>query len=217
LVARFGLTLEDDLEAGRRQWTVAWRRFARQWTQPQLLRLTDSVLGGRYLHSSQISGFATGKLREPSPKVFLAVGRLNQALANSELPSELQILWSDKKFLADRDGNALDAVGCFRAFTGELDLGLGNVRSIPDDQVDEANKRLGRYVRGQLAKAGVDFIEELPDLMAEKGSLAKSVLLGQRMTADDLVEAVPELEALLKTKGIDTNLERLWAIVIGSS
>ena len=204
------MTLDEELEAGRQQWTVAWRRFARQWTQPQLLKLADSVMGGRYLHSSQISGFATGKLREPSPKVFVVIGRLNQALVTGQLPLELQALWANKKVLADMDGTALDSVGCFRAFTGDLDLGLGSVRSIPDDQVYEANKRLGRFVRGQLAKAGVDFIEELPDLIAESGVIVQSVLLGQPITAEDLVESLPAIEAMLKTKGVETTIDKLW-------
>lgn len=222
-----GLTLDEELEGGRQQWTVAWRRFARQWTQPQLLKLADSVMGGRYLHSSQISGFATGKLREPSPKVFVVIGRLNQALATGQLQSqflqaeqqslwdEKESLWKDKKFLTDKEGNPLDAVGCFRAFTGELDLGLGTVRSIPDDQVDEANKRLGRYVRGQLAKAGVDFIEELPDLMSESGTFVQSVLLGQPMTADDLVESLPALESMLKARKLKVTADELWSVISG--
>ena len=209
------LVLEAELEAGRQQWTVAWRRFARQWTQPQLLKLADSVMGGRYLHSSQISGFATGKLREPSPKVFVVIGRLNQALAHGQLPSDLQILWANKKVLADKDGTALDAVGCFRAFTGELDLGLGNVRSIPEDQVEKASKHLGRIVRGLLAKAGVDFIEELPDLIAESGDVVQSVLLGQAMTADDLVESLPALEVMLKSRKVTITADQLWDAISG--
>jgi hypothetical protein len=207
------LSLDEQLEAGRRQWTVAWRRFARQWTQPQLLKLADAVMGGRYLHSSQISGFATGKLREPAPKVFVVIGRLNQCIATGQLPSDLQALWVNKKVLTDKDGTTLDAVGCFRAFTGELDLGLGSIRYIPEDQVDEAVKHLGRYVRGQLSKAGVDFIEALPDLVAECGASAQAVLLGKSMSSDELTESLQAIEAMLRLKGLDINEDRLWAII----
>ncbi len=212
-----GVTLEDDLEAGRRQWTVAWRRFARQWTQPQLLKLADSVLGGRYLHSSQISGFATGKLREPSPKVFMAVGRLNQAIANGELGEVQKDLWGGKEFLADKDGNPLDAVGCFRAFTGELDLGLGEIRIIPEDQVEDANKRLGKFLRAELAKAGVDFIEELPEIVATNGPLVKSILLGEKLKAEDIGESLPALSLLLASRGVMVSTEKLWTKILSTS
>jgi hypothetical protein len=209
-----GLTLEGDLEAGRRQWTVAWRRFARQWTQPQLLKLADSVLGGRYLHSSQISGFATGKLREPSPKVFVAVGRLNQAIANGELGEVHKDLWVEKEFLADKDGNPLDAVGCFRAFTGELDLGLGDIRLIPEDQLEDANKRLGRFVRTKLSSIGIDFIEDLPALTGKDEALVKSVLLGKRLDANELAEAIPALLKILNECGSEIESHELWHIAL---
>lgn len=167
-------------------------------------------MGGRYLHSSQISGFATGKLREPSPKVFVVIGRLNQALASGQLPSELQELWANKTVLADTAGNSLDAVGCFRAFTGELDLGLGNIRSIPEDQVGEANKRLGRFVRSALVNAGVDFIEELPEFVADGGPLVKSLILGQQLSAQDLVESLSGVQSILTQRGIEVTVEYLW-------
>jgi hypothetical protein len=208
-----GLGLDEELEAGRRQWTVAWRRFARQWTQPQLLKLADAVMGGRYLHSSQISGFATGKLREPAPKVFVVIGRLNQALANGKLDAKQKDLWANKQCLVDKDGTPLDAVGCFRAFTGELDLGLGEIRTIPEDQVEEVNKRLGRFVRGELAKAGVDFIEELPALVKSSDPLVKSILLGECFKADDLVEAIPLVAIMLNSRGLQVSSDQLWKIL----
>jgi hypothetical protein len=210
------LPLDEELEAGRRQWTVAWRKFARQWTQPQLLKLTDSVMGGRYLHSSQISGFATGKLREPAPKVFVVIGRLNQALAQGSLPSELRDLWEGRQALKDKGGSPLDSVGCFRAFTGQLDLGFGQIRTIPEDQVDDANKRLGRFVRLELAKAGVDFIDELPELVASSSPLLQSVVLGTSMSADDLLEALPFVEIAMKSRGIDVDISQLWNVMENS-
>jgi hypothetical protein len=206
--------LEEDLEAGREQWTAAWRKFARQWTQPQLLRLADAVMYGRYLHSSQISGFATGKLREPGPKVFVVIGKLNQALAKGKVPPELKDLWEDKEVLRDKEGNPLDSVGCFRAFTGQLDLGMGDVMRIPDGQVEDANKRVGRFVRGELTKAGVDFIEEMPKLVKIGGPLVKPVLLGQMLDADDLAESIEELEAILQWHDLHVTLVHLWDVAL---
>ena len=207
------MTLEEQLEEGRRQWTIAWRRFARQWTQPQLLKLADVVMGGRYLHSSQISGFATGKLREPGPKVFVTIGRLNQALAKKEISPEQRELWQDKRYLVDKDGNALDAVGCFRAFTGELDLGFHKWRAIPEGGIEAANRRLGRFTRSQLANVGVDFIEDLPELIASSSDLVRSVLLGDTVDSDDFREAIYSIEKMLKSRGVNVSLDQLWAAV----
>ncbi len=208
------MTLEEQLEEGRRQWTIAWRRFARQWTQPQLLKLADAVLGGRYLHSSQISGFATGKLREPSPKVFVAIGRLNQAIAKSKIASGLKELLENKDFLKDKNGNPLDETGCFQAFTGQLDLGIAKSRYIPKEQVDEACKSLGRHLRARLAEAGIDFIEELHDITMKHGSHVRSILLGVPMDAEELVDALRETECLLLEKGIRESIDQLWEEVV---
>ena len=207
------MTLEEQLEEGRRQWTVAWRRFARQWTQPQLLRLAEVVMGGRYLHSSQISGFATGKLREPGPKVFITIGRLNQAIAKKEISPDHRELWQDKRCLVDKEGNALDAIGCFRAFTGELDLGFHKWRAIPEGGIEAANRRLGRFTRSQLANVGVDFIVDLPELVSSSSALVRSVLLGEIVDADDFRDAIYSIEQMLKSRGVSVSLDQLWAAV----
>ena len=66
---------------GRQQWTRKWKVFASQWSQPQLMKLAAAVLGESAIHSSQIHGFTSGKLRDPAPKVLLAIGQLNKAIA----------------------------------------------------------------------------------------------------------------------------------------
>ena len=65
---------------GKAQWTRKWKVFASQWTQPQLMKLAKETLGEAAIHSSQIHGFTTGKLRDPAPKVLLAIGQLNLAI-----------------------------------------------------------------------------------------------------------------------------------------
>lgn len=207
------MTLEEELEEGRRQWTIAWRRFARQWTQPQLLRLAEIVMGGRYLHSSQISGFASGKLREPGPKVFVTIGRLNQAVANQSIAIDHRDLWQDKRAMVDREGNVLDAVACFRAFTGDLDLGFHQWRAIPEGGIEAANRRLGRFTRSQLASIGVDFIDDLPELIASSSNLVRTVLLGETVDADDFRDAIYAIEQMLKARGVNVSLDQLWGVV----
>jgi hypothetical protein len=202
--------LEEELEAGRRQWTLAWRRFAKQWTQPQLLKLADAVMGGRYLHSSQISGFATGKLREPAPKVFVVIGRLNLALANDELPPDVRELGEGKQVLKDKDRKPLDSVGCFRAFTGQIDLGLGTPRIFTEGELTEANIRLGRLLRSELQRIGVNFIDELPKIVSQCGKHSRAVLLGQPLGSKELVTAVSDIEELLIKYNSRVTAEEIW-------
>jgi iron(III) transport system permease protein len=67
-------SLDSALAFGKQQWQTTWRTWARQWTQPALIKLAAETLGCRALHSSQIAGFQNGQLRDPSPKLLLAVG-----------------------------------------------------------------------------------------------------------------------------------------------
>ena len=53
---------------GKAQWTRKWKVFASQWTQLQLMKLAKETLGEAAIHSSQIHGFTTGKLRDPAPR-----------------------------------------------------------------------------------------------------------------------------------------------------
>ena len=202
--------LEEELEAGRRQWTIAWRYFARQWTQPQLLKLADAVMGGRYLHSSQISGFATGKLREPAPKVFVVIGRLNQAIATSELPPEVKELGEGKQILKDKDGQPLDSVGCFRAFTGNLKLDLETPRVIPKNKTEEANRCLSSLLRKGLQRTGVNIVDELPDIIAKCGQLSRSLLIGEQLNNKQLEGSMQEIEEVLRAYGSAMTKEQIW-------
>ena len=45
------------------------------------MKLAELALGETCLHSSQIYGFRTGKLKEPGPKVLMVVGYLSLAIA----------------------------------------------------------------------------------------------------------------------------------------
>lgn len=146
--------------------------------------------------------------------VLFALSSLLLSALPTQAPAELIDLWRDKEVLRDRDGNPLDSVGCFRAFTGQLDLGIGEAMTISDDQVEEANKRVGRFVRGELAKAGVDFIEELPKLVKIGGPLVEPVLLGQLLDREDLAESVEELEAILQWNNLRITTVHLWDIIL---
>lgn len=88
----------ESIDHGRRQLQLLWRRFSRQlgMTQPKWIRLAASVMPGpQHLHSSQIGGLATGKLREPAPKCLLVIGQLNLSVAASALRADGQRAYPD--------------------------------------------------------------------------------------------------------------------------
>ena len=148
-------TPSEQVAFGRQQWVRKWRVFASQFSQPQLMKLAASVLGEQAIHSSQIHGFSTGKLRDPAPKVLLSIGRLNLAIARSNgsddaaegerCPGSLTELWSGKKWLTDEQGKPMGPYEVFGAVTGLIDLGTDNAVDI--DPADQAavSKSLGKF------------------------------------------------------------------------
>ena len=62
-----------NLSFGRKQFSLSFSVFSRQYSQPQLITLSKLVLDTNALHSSQISGFQRDTLRDPSPKLLFAV------------------------------------------------------------------------------------------------------------------------------------------------
>ena len=166
---------------GRQQWTRKWKVFASQWSQPQLMKLAAAVLGESALHSSQIHGFTSGKLRDPAPKVLLAIGQLNKAIAyangadvemsesDGRCPETMADLWRDRTWMTDPRGIPLDEVGVFQAITGLIDLATDQQSlDLTKETMPAVSKSLGRYLRKSLMNQGVDFMDEDLDPILEK-------------------------------------------------
>ena len=194
-------TPSQSVAFGRQQWTRLWGRFARQWSQPALMKLAAATLGEAALHSSQIHGFTTGKLRDPAPKVLLAIGQLNAAIAaaNDEAdlpphhptcPKTLGELWQHKNYMKDAEGNPLDAIGCFEAFTGQIDLGVMGVRgaSFSPEQMPAVSKAVGKLIRMELASKGIDFTDQPLD-----DSLFSQLIYGKTVDGVDFGLGVGEI------------------------
>ena len=212
-------TPSEAVAFGRRQWQRKWRTFAAQWSQPALMKLAKETLGEAALHSSQIHGFTTGKLRDPAPKVLLAIGQLNMAIAiaNSldnpvirkkgmsldlpNVPSREAHLWQGMSWMTDAKGNPLGPLECFAAFSGLIDLGL-DVRSgtLSAENMPAVSKALGRYLRFALMERGTDVMEVPVD---------KSVF--SRLVWGKIISG-PELEAVIdqiaEAAGVST--DQVW-------
>ena len=216
----------DSIDLGRRQLQLLWRRFSRQlgMTQPKWIRLAASVMPGpQHLHSSQIGGLATGKLREPAPKCLLVIGQLNLSVAASALradgqraypdvqaprfPEEMRSIWEHLIPMVDRYGTPLGPAELFMVATGLIDLGLDSTRDIPVEAEAAASAALGRHVRLGLAAQGVDFLSEMPQLR-EAAASVEPLLMGRPVPGDTLIADLPALASLIRTTDAD-----LWAVI----
>lgn len=190
------------LDRGTRQWRAVWRRFASQWSQPELMKLAESVFpGGRHLHSSQISRFSSGNFRDPSPKLLLVIGTLNQTLAAGALPEELRHLWDGREAIRGLDGQPLGPTEIFLAITGQLDLGVERERDIPFDAEPGVCRNLRRFLRQQ--QPSLD--GEWPNAGDETAACIHDLLKGKVVPGFRIVD---NLQAMAEACG--SNEEELW-------
>jgi len=214
--------ISQTLDAGSVAFAARWRAWLSQFTQPQLLKLSEAYLGASLFHSSQMGGFARRTLRSPAPAVFLAVGYLNLAHARSlnltapleaapdiglaaKLPDSLRGLWEGREPLTDASGVVLGPTGLFEAFSGLRALSYDASRSIAPDDEAKASSAVGRYLRLRLAANGVDWLSELPQL-SQASPVAEDVLMGRTVQGDRLLH---QLNALAGLAGVTD--DELWA------
>ena len=213
----------DTIERGRLQLQLLWRRCSRQlgMTQPKWIKLAASVLpGSQHLHSSQIGGLATGRMKDPSPKCLLVLGLLNASVAASALradgsrkypdvvapafPESLRSIWEHLEPMCDAYGHPLGPQELFLVATGLHDLHLDTTRTITPEQEDAASAALGRHLRLGLAALGRDFLSEMPELRSAAPSM-EPLLMGHTVPGDTLIADLPALAA-----AIHATDEDLW-------
>lgn len=217
--------ISETLDTGSANFASAWRQWRHQWTQPQLLKLGEEYLGARLFHSSQMGGFENRSLREPGPRVFLAVGYLNIAHARSlgiterqleavtdiglprKLPDTLRGFWEGRQPFVDANGVVLGPTGMFEAFTGLRSLPDNSQRTIPPEQELPASQALGKYLRLKLASNGVDWITDMPHLKSRCACI-EELLLNQPVSGAVLAGNLKLLAALA-----DTTDEKLWTVI----
>jgi hypothetical protein len=213
------------MDQGVAQFAAVWRAFSSQWTQPQILKMWAEYLGTRALHSSQIDSLKRQQLSEPGPKMFLAIGYVNCALARSNnhpehliekvadigyaptLPGTLQHLWLHRKPLLDAQGVAMGPTGVFEAFCGLRDLPSSNRPSLTGTEAEIACRAIGSYLRMQLPKLGIDWYSQLPEL-SKQCPTVHPLLMGDLINGDRLAQDLPDL-ALLS----GTSTESLWGTI----
>lgn len=216
--------LLSSLERGGQAFYSTFRPFSRQFTQTKLIALFKSYLGTAAFHSSQISGFSRGTLTEPAPKVLLALGLVNVALARSighpehlieqhdlpfsrTLPHEMQKVWIHRLPMLDRESIAMGPTGLFEAFCGLRELNTPTDRHLGLQDERAASEALGAYLRAYFGRHGIDWFSELPALK-DRCSAMQPLLLNQPISGEELVESLDQIAAIL-----DSNSNNLWEVI----
>jgi hypothetical protein len=181
--------------SGREQFRRLFKSWSRQWSQPQLLKLVSAGLGDNVVWSSQLTGFATGNLVDPAPKVLLALGRFNLQLAEGKLPGAISTLWADKQPMVDATGKPLGPAEMFLVFTGEIDLQLPEALEIPLELEEAVTKGFGKRYRQQLGANGVDFVDDDQQRLIQLCPSMKGLITGKAVRGEQLVADLPTLAA----------------------
>jgi len=209
--------VDDALLFGRQQWQALWAGFAAQFSQPALIKLAELTLGSKAVHSSQIHGWSSGKLRDPSPKLMMAMGELNLAIAKANgveltcryrCPEAHAKLWEGKTWLKDAQGAPLGPAEVFQAIAGLIDLQVMSDRFISSDHDEAVSKALGKYLRVELAKQEIDWMDDIVDLR-QQSTCIEDLLYGKKVKGAIILE---QLDSLAGVIGKDA--DQLWAVAI---
>lgn len=183
--------ISTQVEEGREQFRKLTKPFMRQWSQPQLLKLMEACLKDKVFHSTHITGFSKGLLRDPGPKGFLALGLFNQALAEGKLPDTLRGLWEGKKAMVSTTNQPLGPMELFGVFTGLVDLGLEDVREIPSEKEEKVIEDLANWFRKQLAMNDVNWVTKEARRIKELSPTIEHLLWGRALHGEDVVAVIP--------------------------
>ena len=143
--------------------------------------------------------------------MLLAIGQLNAAIAaaNGEAdlpphhptcPKNQAELWQHKNYMKDAEGNPLDAIGCFEAFTGQIDLGVMGVRgaSFNPESMPAVSKAVGKLIRFELMRQGIDFTD-----FPSNASLMSQLVYGKTV---DSIAFIDELPVIAEQSGVSEDL-----------
>jgi hypothetical protein len=151
-------SVEGDLLRGQRHFAEICRAFFSQFDSGnKVMKTCEHILGVKWLHSSQVNNsdldqIAAGKKSHMAPRVFIAIGRLNEAAASSEdLPAHLPSL-ADIQPILCADGQPAKAEDLWSAYVGRSVLTIQPLAK-PDlatARIAEKIQRLSNEQRNQL-------------------------------------------------------------------
>jgi hypothetical protein len=201
------------------------------WSHPVMTKLAKAAMGGKegWLHSSQIASLRAGDTRNPGPRTFVAIERLNYYLWRYHTEKKLIPGTSSSNDYVTATPITEDDVApglgwfveVFCGYRAPKDFDI-SVMTIPPDQAELISKRLGRLIRQQMVAQSMDLVEDLGSALfnhyptKERASLNRVralVLNGAALDTDELETELPNLAALLTGLGHTTTEAELLETV----
>jgi hypothetical protein len=214
--------LITSLERGNQEFYIVFRAFMRPFTQTKLINLSEQHLGVRAFHSSQMSGLTNGTLKDPAPKLFLALGCLNTALArsighpeelieqhptlrhNRTLPGTLRRHWEHSTPMLDAEGIAMGPIGLFEAFCGLRDLCVPTAHVLAPTEEYAAATALGAYLRAYYGRHTIDWYSQL-DAITATCPILRPLLLNEPVSGEEITLRLEDI-----AKAAETTSNTLW-------
>jgi hypothetical protein len=186
---------------GQEQFARMFRRWTRQWSQPQLLDLAKEALHDNVIHSSQLTKLSNSTLREPGPKCLYAIGVLNLLLSEGKLPVIKGLNFNNKQPMRLPDGKIVGPAEVFLVFAGVIDLGYGE--AIPLEIENQVVAAFAKHIRGMLAEQGFDYAVEDRAALIKASSCYEQLITGKPISGDVLLEEIQAIAVPLNVSAED--------------
>lgn len=171
------LDLSDQFDQGIINFSILFTRWmdTNEWSHPAMTALAKAAAGNvGWLHSSQISGLRHAKLKNPGPRTFIVIERLNFYLhryltQKTLIPNTTSSRSYATGWAIIEDGVPPSVGWWFEVFCGSRlpkDIDLGKLVFTPQ-QAKNFSEAFGRLARVLIAKQGFDLIEDLKRLVRD--------------------------------------------------
>ncbi|MEY2644344.1 MAG: hypothetical protein RLZZ611_993 [Cyanobacteriota bacterium] len=215
------MNYRDELETGRKAFghlIKVWHE-RNGWSQRVLPALAERLELGR-VHNSQLSNLRNNKLASPGPELFVALGRLNQLLAEQAGPKGLasdlrEALRDQPELLMALEASALPLLGDDGVVLGpaqlfEIFVGLRQPPSAFDLRIVASEAAALSGALAMLFTAGRSWRQCREALLAaypvekrQRRERFAEVMAGQRdYSAEELDAELPELRRTLAVLGV---------------
>ena len=140
----------------------------------------------------------------------MAIAKANGEAITSRYtcPGTLSKHWQHKTWLKDAQGAALGPSEVFMAITGLIDLQINLERQIPTQSESLVSQALGKTLRMELAKQGIDWLDEIMTLK-DQAPCIEALLMGKEVRGSEITEQLNQL-----AKIADMEPDQLWALAI---
>jgi hypothetical protein len=182
------------------------------WSHPTLVALCKCTTGDQALiHSSQIAGLRSARLKSPGPRCFAALEYLWRAIENYQHKGKVVVFGSlasrvqKAEIMRDPDDQPASLGYMVEVFTGLLPVPIDlNIVEFTDSQAQIVSENAGRLVRRMMAQANWDLIDDIHKITDKFSKdrhtcdVMKDIIIGQKVwTPDELYTRLSDLTRML--------------------